>query len=112
MIAQTNSLQAMQRLSRQQLPYMFAVEGKHDETKARQVAQEFEALFIEQILKQADEAMDHEDNILYAGHAEDIVQGMYHQELARGMTHAGGFGVASLIEKELIADLRAATKEQ
>ena len=111
MISQTNIIKPVNKLMEQQMPYMLSFGDKRSEAKAQEVAQEFEALFIEQILKQADQAMDHEDNSLYAGHAEDIVRGMYNQQLARGMTQAGGLGISELIEKELAADIRAADKE-
>jgi peptidoglycan hydrolase FlgJ len=111
MISQTNTIKPVNTLTEQQMPYMLSLGDKRSETRAQEVAQEFEALFIEQILKQADQTMDHEDNILYAGQAEDIVRGMYNQQLARGMTQAGGFGIAALIENELAADNNAADKE-
>lgn len=73
----------------------------HDDAELKRVAQDFEAIFIGQILKQLDEGMDHEDNILYAGQAEDVFRNMFNQELAQSMSEAGGFGLADMIEDTL-----------
>lgn len=65
------------------------------------VAEEFESIFLNQILKQSDETVDHKDNILYGGLSEDIYRGMFNQELAKIMARGGGIGIADMLEKAI-----------
>ncbi|MBN1493727.1 MAG: rod-binding protein [Candidatus Omnitrophica bacterium] len=102
MVNAINTVKPVDMLIKQEMPYEVSMDDRREKQQIEFVAQEFEALFIEQILKQADQAMDHEDNILYAGHGEDIVRGMYNQQLARSMTAQGGFGIADMIRAELV----------
>ena len=84
-------------------PFDMPLPKQTDPTHVKEVAQDFESLFIHQLLKEFDQTVHHEDSLLYAGHAEDVFRSMYNQELARVMAKAGGIGFADMIEKDVLA---------
>ena len=67
----------------------------------RVVAQEFEAMFINEILKQMDATVDYEENLVYGGKAEDIYRNLFNQELSRSLAAGGGIGLSDMIVEEM-----------
>jgi peptidoglycan hydrolase FlgJ len=64
------------------------------DAKARQAAQQFEAVFLNQLLQQLDKTIDRSESMLHGGHAEDTFRGMMMQEMATQMaTRTGGSGL-------------------
>lgn len=76
---------------------------KTDPAAARKVAQEFEALFIGMMLKSMRETTGKE-TLLGGGQGEDIYRSLLDVEYAKTMAARGGFGLADLVERQLIDD--------
>jgi flagellar protein FlgJ len=69
--------------------------------QAHKVSQDFEALFIGMMLKSMRETVG-KDKITGGGHGEEIYRSLLDQEYAAAAARRGGFGLAPLIEKEII----------
>ncbi len=63
-------------------------------------AQEFEALFLEQILKAGHLPGTEEEGILGGSNAESIYRSLRDAELARAAAARGGFGIAEMLERQ------------
>lgn len=70
-------------------------------TRNQVVAEEFESVFLHKILIKFDSTVNREENILYAGAAEDMYRNMMYQELAKSMSRNGGIGIADMLIEEL-----------
>jgi len=98
-IGMTQSLAVLEQ--KKALPSTEMIDGTKQE-RMEQVAQDFESLFVNQLLKRFDETVDHEDNIMYGGHAEDMFRGMLNDEIAKTVAKGGGVGIASMVREEII----------
>lgn len=67
----------------------------------REVSQEFEAVFLSQMLKPMFKGLDTEPPF-GGGHAEKVFRGMMVDELGKEFAKTGGIGISEIIEKELI----------
>ena len=78
-----------------QTPVAPARPNPHDpDAKAKQAAQQFEAVFLNQLLQQLDKTIDRSNSMMHGGHAEDTFRGMMMQEMATRMaTRPGGSGL-------------------
>ncbi|MFM7389672.1 MAG: rod-binding protein [Vampirovibrionales bacterium] len=72
----------------------------------KHVAQEFEAVFIQQLMTAMDKTVDREDSLISGGEAEESFRGMLNQEMAKNMAHAPGsgrgLGMAESIYKQAV----------
>ena len=66
-----------------------------------EVAQEFEAVFIKQMLDALDRTVNREGNILYGGHAEDMYRGALNQEMSLSLAENKGIGIKDMILEQL-----------
>lgn len=69
--------------------------------QARKVAQDFEGLFIGMMVKAMRETVG-KDQLTGGGHGEEIYRSMLDQEYVAASVKRGGFGLAKLIEKDII----------
>jgi peptidoglycan hydrolase FlgJ len=70
-----------------------------DAAKLHRAAVEFEAIMLQEFLKQAQSKMS--KGLFGGGMAEDFFQDHLTQERARSMAENGGIGLAKMLEKEL-----------
>lgn len=74
--------------------------GASPET-ARRVAQEFEALFLAEMLSPVFESMD-ADGLFGGGEGEKIFRSMMVQEYGKAVAGAGGVGIADAVQREIL----------
>lgn len=67
----------------------------------RAVAQEFEALFIKQMLSSMRETLDSGSDMLHGGMSQDIFEDMLYDEYSKVMAKTGDLGIANLIYDQL-----------
>jgi flagellar protein FlgJ len=68
---------------------------KHAQLKT--VAQEFEALFVKQMLDSMRDTLEPDNDLFYGGMAQDIFQDMLYDEYSRMIAKTGSLGIADLI---------------
>ena len=68
---------------------------------ARRVAQEFEALFLSEMLSPVFESVD-TDGLFGGGEGEKIFRSMMVQEYGKAVASAGGVGIADAVQREIL----------
>ena len=63
----------------------------------REVAQEFEALFIQQMFDAMRNTIDREDSLFYGGFAEEVFEDMLYEQYALTMARTANSGIADMI---------------
>ena len=63
----------------------------------REVAREFEALFVKMMLDAMLDSRNQENNLTYGGMAEDIFEDMLYTEYSRKIAKRGDFAIADMI---------------
>lgn len=71
--------------------------GSNGDERLREVAEQFEALFLEQMVKSMRETQNPEQDMLHGGMAENYFEDMLYQEYAKLMAKRGSFGIADQI---------------
>jgi flagellar protein FlgJ len=69
--------------------------------QAKKVSQDFEGLFIGMMMKSMRETVG-KDKLTGGGHGEEVFRSMLDQEYVAASAKRGGFGLAKLIEKDII----------
>lgn len=75
-----------------------------DQKKLKKAAQEFEAIFVQQMLDAMDKTIDRENSFISGGSSEQYFRGMLNEEIAKSMsTRQGGsgFGLAETIYRQM-----------
>ncbi len=72
-----------------------------DEARLREVSQEFESIFVEQMLSAMRDTLSPESRLLHGGFAEEVFDDMLYREYARILSKSGGFGLADMVFDEL-----------
>lgn len=72
-----------------------------NEKRLRETAEDFEAMFLSQMLQPMFEGIEVSDT-MGGGSAEKTFRGMMVTEMGRGMARAGGIGLADTIYKEML----------
>lgn len=101
---QTSFLQGQGQLQKLQRQYEHPTTA--DSKKMKQAAQEFESIFMQQMLDMMDKTVDRENSLLGGGSAEQYWRGMLNQEIAKGMcmgNGGSGLGLAETIYKQMAA---------
>ena len=75
-----------------------AVDRNSDLFKA---CQDFEALFIKQMLDAMRKTVNREDDMLNGGMSQDIFEGMLYDEYAKKMAATAQFGLADMIYRQI-----------
>ena len=78
-----------------------ALKGARTEAQARKSADEFEAIFIAQMLKPMFEGIK-TDGPMGGGHAEGIYRGMQVEEYGKAIAKNGGIGLADNVFREIM----------
>lgn len=66
-----------------------------------QACQDFEALFIKQMLDVMRKTVHKEDDLLNGGMSQDIFEGMLYDEYAKKMSETAQFGLADMIYRQI-----------
>lgn len=74
--------------------------GSGNKEKLKEVAQEFEAIFVKQMLDTMRKSLHKEDRLVEGGMGEDIFEDMLYTEYSRIMSKAGDFGIARAISHQ------------
>ena len=77
--------------------------GATDKTQLHQVAQQFEAIFVRQMMAEARKS--HMGATLFSNQGTDTFREMQEQSFAQIVTKQGGLGFAKMIEKSLSLQL-------
>ena len=72
-----------------------------DAEAAKAAAQQFEALFVQMMVKQMREAMPAEGG-LFGGEGMKLYESLHDQQLSLGIAQRGGIGLAAAIERQLL----------
>lgn len=93
----------------QQMQRQFLNPGNADQKKLKKAAQEFEAIFVQQMLDAMDKTIDRENSVLSGGSSEQYFRGMLNQEIAKSMTSrqgGSGFGLAETIYRQMSQNMQ------
>ena len=71
------------------------------EAQARKVGQDFEAMFLSQMLQPMFESME-PDPVFGGGYGEKMFRSLQVEEFAKGMARTGGIGLADAITREML----------
>lgn len=74
--------------------------SRNSQQELRRAAQDFESLFINQMLKSMRDTVVKSD-LFHGGNAEEIYSSMLDTELSKSMASAGGIGLADMLMKQL-----------
>ena len=91
---------SMQRASRT-IAHAVKNGGADKDEKIREAANEFEAVFISQMLTHMFDGVG-DDNAFGGGHAEEVYKSMLIDEYGKIMVNAGGIGVADHVVRQLV----------
>jgi len=69
--------------------------------RVKQAAQDFEAVYISQMLQPMFETLE-VDPVFGGGNAEETWRGVMVEELGKQVARAGGIGLAPVVEKEML----------
>ena len=79
-------------------PRKIVIDKNSDLYKA---SQDFESLFIRQMLEVMRKTIHREDDLLNGGLSQDVFEGMLYDEYAKKMAQTAGFGLADTIYRQL-----------
>ncbi|TVR68596.1 MAG: muramidase [Spirochaetaceae bacterium] len=71
-----------------------------EQEQLKQVAQDFEAIFIKQMLDSMRSTLNPENRLIDTGMAGEFYEDMLYDEYAQLMAKTGGFGLAEMIVKQ------------
>lgn len=93
-------------LGRYQASYQDSVllrsEGVSERQQLEEVAREFEALLIKQMLDSMRNTLNKDNNLVDGGMSENIFEDMLYTEYSRLMSKTGGFGLAEMIVEQQV----------
>ncbi len=72
-----------------------------DDPKLREACEQFEALFIKQMLDAMRKSIDKSDQLLNGGMAEDVFEDMLYDEYSKTMAKTGKFGISDMLFSQL-----------
>jgi flagellar protein FlgJ len=75
--------------------------GGAEEAKLREVAQDFEALFLKEMLDSMRSTLNEENRLVDTGMAGEYFEDMLYEEYSKIMAKRGTFGIAELIVDQL-----------
>lgn len=79
-----------------------------DAKKLKKAAQEFEAIFVQQMLEQMDKTVDRQDSFLSGGNTEDYWRSMLNEQISKSMSEragGSGFGLAESIYRQMAENM-------
>jgi peptidoglycan hydrolase FlgJ len=87
-----------------------ALRGKSDVQAIRKAAEEFEAVFVAQMMAPMFETLE-SDTLFGGGPGEDIYRSMMVEEYGKVIARSGGIGIADAVARELLGIQEAAQNE-
>lgn len=75
--------------------------GGVDHRAARETAEQFEAIFLSQMIAPMFETIP-TDSFMGGGHAESVYRGMMVEEMGKSIAKSGGIGIADSVYREII----------
>lgn len=88
----------------------FANPGDKQHKELKEAAQQFESVFIKQLLDAMDKTVDREGSILSGGSAEEYFRGMLNEHIAQNFSDrpgGSGFGLAENIYRQMASEMTA-----
>ena len=85
------------------------LKGTDDPRALRQAAEDFEAVYLAQMLAPMFETLS-TDGMFGGGSGEDIYRSLMVQEYGKAIARSGGIGIADQVERELLRVQEALTK--
>ena len=96
----------IQRLNAKQTHALFENPETAGQRKLKKAANDFEAVFIQQLIDAMDKTVDREDSLLGGGEAEKTFRGMLNQQMATNIAQSsstgGGFGMARSVFEQSV----------
>lgn len=77
------------------------MKNAQDTTKTDKAAQDFEAVYISEMLKPMFETVE-VDDMFGGGKGEEVFRGLLTQEMGKSIAKQGGFGLADMVKAQLI----------
>lgn len=103
----------IQRLSAKQTHALFENPETAGQRKLKKVANDFEAVFVQQLIDAMDKTVDREDSLLGGGESEKTFRGMLNQQVATNIAQSsstgGGFGMARNVFEQSVQLLEEPT---
>ncbi len=75
--------------------------NSEEDKKLREVSEEFEAIFVKQLLDGMEKTIDRKNSMFHGGNAEEIFRGMLNEKTAQNMAATGDFGIAKMLYEQL-----------
>lgn len=91
----------------------FASPEDQQHKELKKAAQEFESVFIKQLLDAMDKTVDREGSILSGGSAEEYFRGMLNEHIAQSFADrpgGSGFGLAENVYRQMANEMKADTR--
>jgi Rod binding domain-containing protein len=88
----------------QQLQQQFAKPDTADQKKLQKAAQEFEGIFVQQLLEAMDKTVDRDNSVMGGGSAEEYWRSMMNEQVAKSISSrpgGSGFGLAETIYRQM-----------
>lgn len=98
--AQTQVFEAQAQAARERASQL-ANTTSGDKKLLRQTAEDFESVFLSQMLQPMFETVP-TDSFMGGGNAEKIYRGMMVEEMGKAITKSGGIGIADTVYRELL----------
>jgi len=98
-----NKIDAGQLLSQALTQAPKKTSGRGDPRKLKETAQQFEAIFIQQMFKEMRKTIP-DDGLIKRGNADDIYTQLQDAEAAKEMARHGGIGLTDLMMQQLLKD--------
>ncbi len=83
-------------------------EKKNDNVKLKKACQDFEAVFIKQVLSSMRNASEMENSLFGNGYGGEMFQDLFDTEIARSAASGGGYGLSEQLYRQLSAHLQKA----
>lgn len=110
-LSQARMLNPKSKLAQEKLDYLHPTDADHK--KLKKAAQEFEGVFIQQLLEAMDKTVDRSDSMLSGGSAEEYFRSMLNESVAKSMAtgpSGSGFGLAESIYKQMEKDMKGSSE--
>lgn len=78
-----------------------AVKGGMNKDAARKAAEQFEAVYLAQMMAPMFETLP-TDGAMGGGHAESVYRGMFVEEVSKEIAKQGGIGIADSVYREIL----------
>lgn len=89
------------KLEKKLAEFKSSAQSDGDKTKLREAAQEFEAIFISQMLQPMMNTVE-TDSLFGGGNSEKVYQSMMVDEVGKAISKNGGIGIADQVYQELL----------